>query len=1203
MKKYFYLLAFAFLLTANAFSQNVTVTGVLGASSVNTTYATLNAAFTAINGINTTIYSQSGATITIAISGNTTEPNSTPSNLADKGWSTLKIYPTVDNAIITGSYAGAVISLYGASRVTIDGRKNADTNTSTKCLTITNTNNTTSTNTCTISLRNDAQYNTIQYCTLKGSATVPVSNTGGIILFFTALSTGTGNNNNTITNCDFTNEGGNRPTLAICSSGTSGKTNKNNTISYNNFYNLFNATIASTCINLKDNSDNFTIQGNNFYETSTFTTTGTQSYIVINTGSTVNSCTIKDNYIGGSAPGCSGTWIKAANMSAANNFTAIVSTNPTGTPTCNIQNNTIKGFDFTNNSGAATVYTWAGITLAGTGDVSCQGNTISSVVTKETDGTAVYTITCITKTATTGTATIKNNVIGSLSNSKDINASSASSTSCNVVGIYYAGVATSGISYIEDNMIANLNNSSTLTTGSGTLGIYINSSTAHTIEVNRNFIFGLSESGNARLFGLRCGPVPSTACNVTNNIISLSPGDNSLIQGGIYHSATNANYYHNTVFIGGSGNGESVALYNNVASGLTFKNNIFVNTRTNNDATNHLAYRSTLTTTNTLDYNDFYVDGSNGFMLAAIGSTLPYTVKAIGEFGDTHSQNVDPAFYNAGGFNATDYKSYNGFLVGVSLSGVVPYDYTGITLRVIPVMGAYETRFSQTINSSGSIGTSPLLPGTDIIVNSGIELTVDNASTTVHSITVNAGGKLTLTGAALNVGALNLLSDVSNGTGTFVDQNANGGLTVTGTTTVNQSLQADSPLRTWYITTPVASATPTPALSIIKYFDETINTGTASDNWVSTTTMTTQKGYQVVPIAGNDISFSGTLNNGDQNIALTSRTGTTNYAGFNLIGNPYPSYLDWNLVTANTANIAIMRSTTMWYRTKSTGVYSFWTVNGDGVTSPNGASPKIPPMQAFWIKAKTGGGSLALTNAMRSHAPATDMLLKAPAAKNTANTLVRLQVSNGTNTDEAVLYLSANASNGMDVYDAPKMSNNDVAIPEIYTTVGAEHMVINAMNTIPLDTPIGLGFVPGNATSFSLTANEISNLPTGVKVILKDNITNAETDLTDGVTAYQFSPVVTSSDRFSVIFRSAGATTSVETPQDISMFVYSNAPQQLTVMCKDIHLGSMLSVYNAIGQKLVSQQLTSTSIQIGRKFSPGVYMVKVNNTIKKVIIN
>ena len=304
-----------------------------------------------------------------------------------------------------------------------------------------------------------------------------------------------------------------------------------------------------------------------------------------------------------------------------------------------------------------------------------------------------------------------------------------------------------------------------------------------------------------------------------------------------------------------------------------------------------------------------------------------------------------------------------------------------------------------------------------------------------------------------------------------------------------------------------------------------------------------------------------------------------------------------------------MRSTTMWYRTKKLNqssqlVYQFWTVNGDGVSSPNGASSKIPPMQAFWVRANAGGGTLALTNAMRSHAPATDLLLKAPSSKNTANTLVRLQVNNGTNTDEAVLYVSSNASNGMDVYDAPKMSNNDGSIPEIYTTVGTEQMVINAMNTLSLNTPIGLGFVPGNASLFSLSANEISNLPAGVKLILKDNVTTTETDLTDGTSSYQFSPAVTSSDRFSVIFRSAGAVTNFATQQDNSMIVYCNAPQQLAIICNDkTQVGSTLSVYNAIGQKLLSQQLTGTTTQITGKFTPGVYMVKVNNTTKKVIIN
>jgi hypothetical protein len=149
-----------------------------------------------------------------------------------------------------------------------------------------------------------------------------------------------------------------------------------------------------------------------------------------------------------------------------------------------------------------------------------------------------------------------------------------------------------------------------------------------------------------------------------------------------------------------------------------------------------------------------------------------------------------------------------------------------------------------------------------------------------------------------------------------------------------------------------------------------------------------------------------------------------------------------------------------------------------------------------------------------------------------------------------------------------------------------------------------LGFVAGNASSFSLTANEVSNLPNGVKVILKDNVTKTETDLTDGVSTYQFSPAVTSTDRFSVIFRTPGAVTGLENAQDNSITVYNNAPQLLTVICNDmLNVGSMVSVYNALGQKLLSQKLTGTSTQIAGSFTPGVYVVKVNNTTKKVIIN
>jgi hypothetical protein len=421
---------------------------------------------------------------------------------------------------------------------------------------------------------------------------------------------------------------------------------------------------------------------------------------------------------------------------------------------------------------------------------------------------------------------------------------------------------------------------------------------------------------------------------------------------------------------------------------------------------------------------------------------------------------------------------------------------------------------------------------------------------------------------------------------------------------VNQRLTTG---RTWYVSSPVTSALPTVASGTF----ESLSYDEPSSSFLSNSSaFVVGKGYVSRVSADGNITFNGTLKTGNVPVTL-SATGSTQ-TGFNLVGNPYPSYLDWTKVCdytldagATHPNLSIMPTTTMWYRTKLGGVYSFWTVNGDNISCPSGANPQIPPMQAFWVRANAGG-NLALTNAMRTHAPATDKLLKAPSSKNANKTLLRLQVSNGTNADETVVYFSSNASNALDKYDSPKMSNNNLEIPEIYTTVGTEQLVINGMNTILMDTPIGLGFVAGSANSFTIKANEISNFPTDVKVILKDNVTLTETDLTNGITSYQFSPEEVSGNRFSVIFKSSSVTTGVDASASdkVTMYVYQNAAKQLVVNSNENE--GVVNVYSAIGQRLVNVNMSGKTTVIPNTLNAGVYYVQVqaagNTKTQKVVV-
>ena len=503
----------------------------------------------------------------------------------------------------------------------------------------------------------------------------------------------------------------------------------------------------------------------------------------------------------------------------------------------------------------------------------------------------------------------------------------------------------------------------------------------------------------------------------------------------------------------------------------------------------------------------------------------------------------------------------------------------------------------------------------NVLITSPNTVTIDVSPAVCNDLSIESGATLnigstkalTVNGAFTNNGTLNLLSDAT-GTATILTK----GTISAGTNNINQYLT--SPIRTWYMSSPVANAQPVD-MNWIKYYDEAANnwlplfdSRTASSTPYGTNSFVTGKGYSVTPNTGiTNILFTGALNTGEKTIALT-KVGSTTQAGFNAIGNPYPSYIDWKAMV--TKNTAVLETGTMWYRTKiDATTYKYFTVDALGNVAPTGstATALIPPMQGFWVKTKTGGGTFYFEDNMRSHASATPNLLKAPAAKNSELSLLRLQVSNGTNVDEAVIYSHASAENGYDFYDSPKMMNNDVTIPEIYTTLNNQPIVINVMNSLPLDTEIGLAFVPGDATSFSLRASEISNLPSDVKVILKDYANNGlETDLTDGVTVYNFAPATTTVDRFSIIFRSSGATTAVNTYSKNGISVYSTQNGINVTVNAELVENATVRVFNAVGQQLANQHLTNHSTTINGHFNPGVYVIKISNgtanTTQKIVM-
>lgn len=510
---------------------------------------------------------------------------------------------------------------------------------------------------------------------------------------------------------------------------------------------------------------------------------------------------------------------------------------------------------------------------------------------------------------------------------------------------------------------------------------------------------------------------------------------------------------------------------------------------------------------------------------------------------------------------------------------------------------AYGSQVSFTYTTSDIQASDFTNPSTvDVVVANGSTFNCNGTDHSYNSITVKPGGHLSLADTkSLNPGSLVLESDAT-GTATFIDNNT-GENPPAITATVKQYLTSG---RNWYLSSPITTAT-TAALSSatsIMYYNEP----TAS--WVTPTsgsTLNPMRGYiSVTTNSTGTVNFVGTLNSGPKSISLTRTAGQTK-EGFNLVGNPYPSNVSWNDATkTNLEN-------TIWYRTQNqSAAYVFDTygaLTGIGTNNNgNGAvSGSIPAMQSFWVRVSSGKttGTLAFDNTMRLHGVAGNKL-KAPSAINATQKIVRLQVTNGTNSDETILVFNPLASDSYDAYDSPKMSNGSAAIPEIYSKAGSETVAINGMKTFETEKSVALGFNTGQSNTFSIKATEISGFDSDYKIVLYDKELGSEYNLSE-ILPYQFnSGVVNTLNRFEVRFKAPGITTDINTDKAENVCYSRINNREVLIKYNGLYTGNeMVSIYNATGIKMEMKPVTGSATTITLPYPSGVYIIKFQ-TDKKI---
>jgi hypothetical protein len=374
------------------------------------------------------------------------------------------------------------------------------------------------------------------------------------------------------------------------------------------------------------------------------------------------------------------------------------------------------------------------------------------------------------------------------------------------------------------------------------------------------------------------------------------------------------------------------------------------------------------------------------------------------------------------------------------------------------------------------------------------------------------------------------------------------------------------PATMWHmITPPISNATTNLFLGqYLQEFSETTNAW--ADITAASIALDVMKGYSLWTSFTHNIPWVGLLNTGALSVSLTR-----NNAGWNSVGNPYPSPIDWYAATGwtktNVADAIYIESNGSWA--------TF--INGVGT---NGGSQYIAPGQGFFVECTdAGGGVLGVNRDVQTH-------VRAPFFKETIANLVRLEASGNSYTDETVVYFNDQATAGFDYsYDAHKMFTSVNEMPQLYSLANGG-MSINALASADM---VALGFTAGVSGSYTIAATEINDLG---MVILEDLANGKLTDLTGG--SYTFNYVAgENAARFILHFAPLSVPEIGAGNVQIYSYgnnIYVNVPE---------NVNGQVVVYNMLGQVVMSAAINS-ALNVLTVDEAGSYIVKVLGD-KKVV--
>ncbi|MCF6170242.1 MAG: T9SS type A sorting domain-containing protein [Bacteroidales bacterium] len=451
-------------------------------------------------------------------------------------------------------------------------------------------------------------------------------------------------------------------------------------------------------------------------------------------------------------------------------------------------------------------------------------------------------------------------------------------------------------------------------------------------------------------------------------------------------------------------------------------------------------------------------------------------------------------------------------------------------------------------------------------------------------------------GSTLRIGTDLYINSNATASGYLVDRTVDGDVVIAGDITVERYMSANY----WHNTSsPVSTANSSvyPGTELVFYYDETLIINDWMFGWVMYSgALSVMKGYDVY-FDQNPVTVlytatgTQTINTGSFNSPVTisywDNGEVDPHRGWNLLGNPYPSPVDWQ-VSSGWDKSDINDAKYIWDGPNDN--YTIW-IGGGSPIGINGGTRYIPSNQGFWVQA-VQNGSVQVTNSSRiGETPATPDYYK---NKTIGYPVLDLMAHANGLTDECMIRFLDGASEAFDLnYDATKLFSQGNEVPQIATMSENINLAINSLPELKDELMVPLSFQCKKAGYYTIGLTDVTNLDAFVKVYLKDELEQKTIDLSANLSYRFYHDPMNRKNRFKIYFNPSEDVINNIGPEDY-FSVFANRGGISILKNTNKLLTGRIWVYNTLGQPVYSTELSSNSEMLLKlMLASGYYYVSI----------